>query len=1040
MKKTSFSLWHLAVVLLMSWVGISQAYADELTVFDGENVNTETPYYAEWGDSPQKHEFIMPASELAAMKDGKITSMQFYCTSEKSTPSFELKIFMKEVDQTSLTTFIGDEDATTVYEGTLTIADSKWSIELSTPYEYKGGNLLIGVYTTKVGNYTYLGFYGLKQELFTALSGISYSGTDYTSVNNVTGSFQFLPKTTFTYEAGTGGGEDVNPVEDKDLTICDGTDTDGGRTPYDANWGDQYQKHEFIIPADKLADMKDLDIKNMTFYAGAENNNPGAEVMVFLKEVDQTTLTNFIGKEGATTVYTGEVSVADSKWNIPFSTNYTYNGGNLLVGVYTTKVGAYTYCDYYGENQGDNVTAIYGRNETDLNSVAVKYTMKFIPKTTFTYGAAGSGGGGGGEEVIPEGTLLDNVLALKNFEFTDPIAITEDVVLKLTDVKVTYVNTESDFVVIEDESAGYAAELTGLSTLVSAGQTLNGYLAMTITSGWMGNEITLKNGIEGVTATDGEVTPFVVTEENATTFANDYDWRLAEVANVKINVTTGQNGDEISASIAQLGDMTLPINDRFNAISATVEDGMVGTLTGFVFSAYGMTICTPISFVENPQVRELENIKALKEFEFTDPLASSEDVVLKLTDAKVTYVNTESDFVVIEDESAGYAAEYTGLSNLVSAGQTLNGNLAMTITSGWMGNEITLKNGIEGVTATDGEVTPFVVTEENATTFANDYDWRLAEVANVKINVTTGQNGDEISASIAQLGDMTLPINDRFNAISATVEDGMVGTLTGFVFSAYGMTICTPVSFIENPKRVEIENLKALKEFTLEEGVEEVKAVLTLKDVKVTYVADNYDAVVVEDESTGYNFEYAGLSELLTAGQVLNGTFDITIAPFWFGTINVTVENGLDNVETTTAEVTPIVVTEENISTYMNDYDWRYAEIANVTINVGKDNYGKYFALSNELLGDNSIWISNSFNQFDETVEDGTTGTITGYLFFAYDSLWFTPLSFEADVTSINNVENNMMNNGAIYNMNGQRLSAPVRGINIINGKKVVVK
>lgn len=838
MKKFNLSLWHFAVVLLMSWVGISQANADELTVFDGENVNNQTPFYAEWGDSPQKHEFIMPATELAAMKDGKITNMQFYCTSEKSTPSFELKIFMKEVDQTSLTTFIGDEDATTVYEGTLTIADSKWSIELSTPYEYKGGNLLIGVYTTNVGNYTPLGFYGLKQELFTALSGVSYSGTDYTSVNNVTGSFQFLPKTTFTYEAGTGGGEDVNPVEDKDLTICDGTDTNQ-RTPYDTNWGDQYQKHEFIIPADKLADMKDLDIKNMTFYAASENANPGAEVMVFLKEVDQTTLTNFIGNEGATTVYTGEVSVADSKWNIPFSTNYTYNGGNLLVGVYTTKVGAYTYCDYYGENQGDNVTAIYGRNETDLNSVAVQYTMKFIPKTTFTYGAAGSGGGG--EEEIPEGTLLDNVLALKNFEFTDPMASTEDVVLKLTDVKVTYVNTESDFVVIEDESAGYAAELTGLSTLVSAGQKLNGYLAM-------------------------------------------------------------------------------------------------------------------------------------------------------------------------------------------------------NITYGWMGNEITLKNGIEGVTATDGEVTPLVVTEENATTFANDFDWRLAQVANVKINITTGQNGDEMTASIAQLGDMTLPINDRFNTITTIVEDGMVGTLTGFVFSAYGMTICTPVSFVENPKRVEFENLKALKEFTLEEGVEEVKAVLTLKDAKVTYVADNYDAVVIEDESTGYNFEYAGLNELLTAGQVLNGTFDITIAPFWFGTIKVTVENGLDNVETTTAEVTPIVVTEENISTYMNDYDWRYAEIANVVINVGKDNYGQYFTLYNELLGEENIWINNSFNQLDETVADGTVGTIKGYLYFAYDSLWFTPLSFEADVTSINNVENNMMNNGAIYNMNGQRLSAPVRGINIINGKKVVVK
>lgn len=646
MKKFNLSLWHLAAVLLMPLVGISQANADELTVFDGENVNTQIPFYAEWGDTPQKNEFVMPASELAAMKDGKITNMQFYCTSEKSTPSFELKIFMKEVEQTSLTDFIGDEDATTVYEGTLTIADSKWSIELSTPYKYKGGNLLIGVYTTKVGNYTYLGFYGLKQDRFTALYGSSMSGTDYTSVTGVTNSFQFLPKTTFTYE-----------------------------------------------PA---------------------------------------------------------------------------------------------------------------------------------------------------EEVI-EGTVLKNILALKNFQFADP-------------------------------------------------------------------------------------------------------------------------------------------------------------------------------------------------------MADSEDVVLTLDNAKVTYVNTENDFVVIEDESAGYALENSKLSSLVSAGQTLNGNLAMTILYGWAGNEYSLKNGIEGVTATDGEVTPFVVTEENAITFANDFDWRLAQVANVKINITTGEHGDQMLASIAQLANATLPINDRFNTITTTVEDGMVGTLTGFIFSEYGMTFCTPVSFVENVKAVELENLKALEEFTLEEGVDEVKAVLTLKDAKVTYVADNYDAVVIEDESTGYNFEYAGLNELLTAGQVLNGTFDITIAPFWLGTINVTVNNGLDNVESTTAEVTPIVVTEENISTYMNDYQWRYAEIANVVINVKQDEYGKYFTLSNELLGEEKIWINNTFKQFDETVEDGTTGTLRGFLFNSYSLLWFTPLSFDADVTSINNVENNMNNNGVIYNMNGQRLSAPIRGINIINGKKVVIK
>ena len=38
------------------------------------------------------------------------------------------------------------------------------------------------------------------------------------------------------------------------------------------------------------------------------------------------------------------------------------------------------------------------------------------------------------------------------------------------------------------------------------------------------------------------------------------------------------------------------------------------------------------------------------------------------------------------------------------------------------------------------------------------------------------------------------------------------------------------------------------------------------------------------------------------------------------------------------------------------------------------------------------------------------------------------------------NVENEIMRNGNIYNLNGQKLSAPQKGINIINGRKVIVK
>lgn len=43
-------------------------------------------------------------------------------------------------------------------------------------------------------------------------------------------------------------------------------------------------------------------------------------------------------------------------------------------------------------------------------------------------------------------------------------------------------------------------------------------------------------------------------------------------------------------------------------------------------------------------------------------------------------------------------------------------------------------------------------------------------------------------------------------------------------------------------------------------------------------------------------------------------------------------------------------------------------------------------------------------------------------------------------VERMRNVENEIMRNRSIYNLNGQRLSAPQKGINIVNGRKVIVK
>ena len=49
-------------------------------------------------------------------------------------------------DEGSVTEYQGMEDATIVYEGSLSVSNGELLINFTTPYCYHGGNLLIGVY------------------------------------------------------------------------------------------------------------------------------------------------------------------------------------------------------------------------------------------------------------------------------------------------------------------------------------------------------------------------------------------------------------------------------------------------------------------------------------------------------------------------------------------------------------------------------------------------------------------------------------------------------------------------------------------------------------------------------------------------------------------------------------------------------------------------------------------------------------------------------------------------------------------------------
>ena len=175
------------------------------------------------------------------------------------------------------------------------------------------------------------------------------------------------------------------------LTVYDGT-ADSQYIPMYGYSFNFYTKSECIIPASELTAMKGGTITAITFYAKFVDESSStfdpAKQKVFLKEVSETTLDLSSDMTDATEVFNGLLSMPTTNpdgYTITFSQGYTYNGGNLLIGVYNDTKGSWNKVRWYGiGNQSSRVSA-YGYNPNSLETVSLSSAQSFLPKTTFTY-------------------------------------------------------------------------------------------------------------------------------------------------------------------------------------------------------------------------------------------------------------------------------------------------------------------------------------------------------------------------------------------------------------------------------------------------------------------------------------------------------------------------------------------------------------------------------------------------------------------------------------------------------------------------------
>ena len=191
----------LLFTLFAMLAGLSPAMAEELTVYDETTTNQYIPTYGYYADiQGQLSEFMIPATNLESINGATITELKFYANSASvNWGSASFKVYVKEVSDGALNSaFSTDADATTVYEGSLSIASSEMNITFATGYLYNGGNLLVGIYVSTKGTYNSASFYGK--------GGFDQVYSRYRSSASGNGNAQyFIPKTTLTYEPAADG-------------------------------------------------------------------------------------------------------------------------------------------------------------------------------------------------------------------------------------------------------------------------------------------------------------------------------------------------------------------------------------------------------------------------------------------------------------------------------------------------------------------------------------------------------------------------------------------------------------------------------------------------------------------------------------------------------------------------------------------------------------------------------------------------------------------------------------------------------------------
>lgn len=186
----------LLLALLLMAVG---ARAEEIMVNDGTASNNQVPIYGFNADSYTASQFIIPSAQLTGMTGQYVKKMTFYAAADKDWGAATFKVFLSEVDEAVFIT--GGEslaydwdNLSLVFEGSLSIVGKEMKVEFDAPFNYEGGNLLVGFRQMTKGSYGSCTWAGVSATN-AAIWGYNGAGPEAVSFQTT----EFVPKVMFEY-------------------------------------------------------------------------------------------------------------------------------------------------------------------------------------------------------------------------------------------------------------------------------------------------------------------------------------------------------------------------------------------------------------------------------------------------------------------------------------------------------------------------------------------------------------------------------------------------------------------------------------------------------------------------------------------------------------------------------------------------------------------------------------------------------------------------------------------------------------------------